>query len=416
MTAVVVDCAYLVGPELELATSGAILIDDGRIAALWRGNERYCLGTQTIRFAGCVALPAMINAHVHLRDAIAAEAADGQPLEQAVMGPESTRARRIAAATSAERVAAMRSALQRAALLGTAAVADFCDGGAQGVAEVRAAAADVPIDVIVLGRLTSHQSALAVSANAPLSSAQQSELDQMLELADGFATATVNDYSDCAWRQIRDRARRAGKMIALHLAEHTDQCATSRALCGRSDMERVVDIAPDHVVHLTQASTETLARVKERGIPVVVCPRSNAMTGAGYPPFIELASDCHPAALGTDNVMLNAPNLWREMEYAGKSLRAARRDPAAITARDLLVAATMNGARALRLDHVLGSIDLGKRADLMIVANVLTPSTADRQQLWAMLAHRVEPHDIVGRFRGGEWLSNCFYYPDSALA
>ena len=418
MTAVSVDCAYLAGPDLEFVTSGSIGIERGRITALWRGHEDApeSSSAAVLRFAGCIAVPALINAHVHLRDAIAAEAAVGQRLEQSVMGPSSTRARRLAAATSDQRIAAMHRVLQHAAQLGTAALADFCDGGLQGIAEVHAAAADVPIDVIVFGRLSAPQDAAAVRANAPLSAIQRSELDQVLELADGFATATINDYSDRAWQEIRGRTQQIGKMLAVHLAEHADQCAASLALCGRSDVERVLEIEPDHVVHLTQVSMDGLAAVERHNIPVVVCPRSNAMTGIGYPPLDELMRSQHPVALGSDNVMLNAPNLWREMEYAAKSLRAARLDPCVIDPRELLRCATVNGARALRLNGVYGSIDVDNRADFLLVANVFTCMPPNGSEVYGMLAHRLEPQDIVGRFRSGTWLPNPLYHPETTLA
>lgn len=407
----------MAGPELDFVESGHIAIKGNQIVELARGKEgrREYSDAKWFRFPGCIAVPAFVNAHVHLRDAVAAEAAVGQNLEKSVMGPGSTRARRVAASSQVDRIKAIHCAAQEMAWLGTAAVGDFCDGGVQGVAEIRSATQGLPIDVVVLGRLREPQSRDAVRENAALSEAQRSELVQLLELADGFAAATVNDYSDKAWGEIRSRARVADKIVAVHLAEQADQCTLSLELCGRSDVDRVLAIEPDHVVHLTEVSPHGLDAVIGSGIPVVVCPRSSAMTGLGHPPLIELVGRRHPVGLGTDNVMLNSPNLWREMEYCAKSYRAARRNPSAIDARDLLRCATTNSATALRLGSVLGSIEPRKRADFSIIQNVISHAQ-NATEIFSTLAHRLEPRDIVGRFRKGEWFLNATDQRDATFA
>lgn len=418
MSSVLVDCAYLAGSELDFVKSGQILVKSDHIAALSReGREKRPedLGAEVFRFPDCVAVPALVNAHVHLRDSVAMEAAVGQDLEKSVLGPESTRARRIAASSEADRIAAIRRAVHDMAQLGTAALADFCDNGVQGVAEVRAASRGLPIDMVVLGRLSAPQGRDAVRGNVGLSQTQKSELDQLLEIADGFATATVNDYSDRAWSEIRSRARVAGKIVAVHLAEQANQCALSLALCGKSDVDRVLAIEPDHVVHLTEITPQGFDAVVKSGIPVVVCPRSSAMIGLGYPPLVELVSRHHAAGLGTDNVMLNSPNIWREMEFAAKSNRAARRNPSAIDARELLKCATTNSANALRLGRILGSIEIRKRADFIIIRNII-PHVQNVAEIYAMLAHRLEPRDIVGRFRKGVWIPNAAGQEDATFA
>lgn len=398
-----IECSFLRGSELELIQFGSIVIEGEKII----GTERFSAphSCRVVALPDCIAVPALINAHTHLRDVVAAEAAVGANLETAVMGPQSIRARRIAEIGSAQRINAVRRALEAAARLGIAVVADFCDGGAAGAAEVKKAASGLPIDVIVLGRLSAPQTREAVAADASLTESQRTELESVLATADGFATATVNDYSDRAWQEIRSRVGAAGKLLAVHLAEHADQRTLSLQLCGRSDVERALAFSPDHVVHLTEITAPDLDCVVARGIPAVACPRSNAMLGLGAPPLWELAQRQHPIALGTDNLMLNSPNLWREMEYAAKSIRSARRDPKAITPDHLLLAATTSGAAALRLDD-LGAINIGMRADLVLVRfpSFGTPTAAEKK---AWITHRLEPWDIIGRFYKGRWLPHA---------
>jgi cytosine/adenosine deaminase-related metal-dependent hydrolase len=396
-----VECDVLGGEQLDLIPSGTIVIEDGGIV----GIEPFPAprhSARVVSLPGCIAVPALINAHTHLRDVVAAEASVGMDLESAVMGPQSVRARRVCEVSAVERIDAVRRTLESMARLGITAVADFCDGGMAGVDEVKEAAEGVPIDTVVLGRLSATQTREAVASDAPLSDAQRGELDRLLTIADGFAAATVNDYGDRAWQEIRRRVRAAGKLLAVHLAEHARQRELSLQLRGRSDVDRVLAFAPDHVVHLTAIASLDIDRVVAAGIPVVACPRSNAMLGLGEPPLWQFAQRDHPVALGTDNLMINSPNIWREMEYAAKSIRATRRDANAITPDSLIRAASLGGAAALRLED-LGSIDVGKRADFVLLRfpSFGVPNAAERR---AWIAHRLEPENVVGRFYKGRWL------------
>jgi cytosine/adenosine deaminase-related metal-dependent hydrolase len=380
-----------------------IVVEDGRIAGIDLAPAPRHSG-HILSLPGCIAAPALINAHTHLRDVVAAEASVGVSLEAAVMGPQSVRARRVAEVSPQQRIHAVRQALESMARSGIAAVADFCDGGTASAVEVKQAAAGLPIDVVVLGRLSAPQTREASAADIPLSEAQRAELDRLLAVADGFATATVNDYGDRAWQEIRGRVRAAGKLLAVHLAEHAAQNELSLQLRGRSDVDRVLAFGPDHVVHLTAIAAPDLESVVAAGIPAVACPRSNAMLGLGEPPLRELARRDHPTGLGTDNLMINSPNLWREMEYAAKSIRAKSGDANAIGPDDLIRAASVGGAAALRLDD-LGSIEIGRRADFVLLRfpSFGAPSATERK---AWIAHRIEAENIVGRFYKGRWLAS----------
>jgi cytosine/adenosine deaminase-related metal-dependent hydrolase len=99
-----------------------------------------------------------------------------------------------------------------------------------------------------------------------------------------------------------------------------------------------------------------LERVADSEMPVVVCPRSNLVTGVGAPPIRDLL-DRTTVALGTDNVMLNSPSMFREMEFAAKL--------ADVSAREVLRMATLNGARIAGLD--CGVIEEGKAGKLLVL-------------------------------------------------
>ena len=69
--------------------------------------------------------------------------------------------------------------------------------------------------------------------------------------------------------------------------------------------------------------------------------------------------------LGTDNVMMSSPDLFAEVDFLGRSVRSANADPAGLDARTLLASLTIDGARTLQLDDVLGSLAVGKSASIV---------------------------------------------------
>jgi len=107
------------------------------------------------------------------------------------------------------------------------------------------------------------------------------------------------------------------------------------------------------MVHAEQLHLE---RIADSETPVIVCPRSNATTGVGLPPLRELL-DRTTVALGTDNVMLNSPSMFREMAFTEKVSDAS--------SREILEMATVNGAELAGLD--CGVIEEGRPAKLLVL-------------------------------------------------
>jgi cytosine/adenosine deaminase-related metal-dependent hydrolase len=107
---------------------------------------------------------------------------------------------------------------------------------------------------------------------------------------------------------------------------------------------------------MVHADQEHLDRVAAQSVPVAVCPRANTVLDVGEPPIRELL-DHTTVALGTDNVMLNAPSMFREMAYTAKRFD--------VTAREVLRMATTAGAEIAGLD--CGVIAPDRRAALVVL-------------------------------------------------
>jgi 5-methylthioadenosine/S-adenosylhomocysteine deaminase len=121
-----------------------------------------------------------------------------------------------------------------------------------------------------------------------------------------------------------------------------------------------------HVVVADSAEIELLAR---RGTGVAHCPQSNMKVGAGAAPVPQMIAAGVAVGIGTDGAGSNNDlDLWDEIDTAAKLHKLATGDPETLDARQALAMATIEGARALDLADEIGSIEVGKRADLLVVS------------------------------------------------
>lgn len=120
-----------------------------------------------------------------------------------------------------------------------------------------------------------------------------------------------------------------------------------------------------HVVWPEPGEIELLA---ERGVGVAHCPQSNMKVAAGIAPVPALLAAGVAVGLGTDGAASNNDlDLWEEIDTAAKLHKVAALDPTLIDARQALRLATIDGAHALDLEDEIGSLEVGKRADLIVV-------------------------------------------------
>lgn len=300
----------LQGPDLEPVEGRLLIGDDGRIEAI----EETAVESEDI------VLPAFVNAHTHIGDSIAKEAGGGLGLEELVAPPDGLKHRLLRDASRDELVAAMATTLAYMERGGTAACFDFREGDVAGVDMLREAAADRAIDAVAFAR----GSVEAMAAG------------------DGFGASGANDDS---FNREREATRDAGKPFAIHAGE-----------ADPSDLHPAIDLQPEFLVHVVHPEEDHLERIEREDVPIVVCPRSNLVTGVGLPP-VETLADRTTLALGTDNVMLNSPSMFREMEFLAKC--------SDLRAREILRMATVNGASLLDLEY--GALEVGNRARVLVL-------------------------------------------------
>ena len=120
------------------------------------------------------------------------------------------------------------------------------------------------------------------------------------------------------------------------------------------------------LVHAVRADAQDLEMVADSGSPVVHCPASNAKLGHGIAPVTEMRTRGIVVALGSDSVASsNRMDLLDEGRLAALLQRVRGPDPAALSARDVLEMATLGGARSLGIDREVGTLEVGKAADMV---------------------------------------------------
>lgn len=165
-------------------------------------------------------------------------------------------------------------------------------------------------------------------------------------------------------------ARDKGVRLHTHLAETTDEDDYCHQHFGKAPVDHMADLGwlgPDvwfaHGIHFSDAAVATLART---GTGVAHCPSSNARLGAGVCRTRALRDAGAPVGLGVDGAASNeSSSLVEEARHALLFARAIG-GPTALTVRDALDLATIGGARVLGWDDRIGSIEVGKEADLAL--------------------------------------------------
>ncbi|SFR56627.1 Cytosine/adenosine deaminase [Halogeometricum rufum] len=331
-----VEGTILAGRDFE-PVEGRVVVEDGEIAAV----EEAAVESEN------VVLPAFVNAHTHIGDSIAKEAGAGLSLDELVAPPDGLKHRLLRAASHEEKVEAMRRSLRLMASTGTAACVEFREGGVDGVEAIREAAAGLAIDPVVLGRETA----------------------DAMRASDGFGASGARDAE---FDDLRAETREAGKLFGIHAGERDPH-----------DVDPALDLDPDFVVHVVHPEPSHLDRIEADEVPVVVCPRSNLVTGVGVPPLRDLL-DRTTVALGTDNVMLNSPSMFREMEFASKLTDA--------TATEVLRMATANGAEIAGLN--CGVVEPGREARLLVLDGD-SDNLAGAQDLVRAVVRRAGEADVT---------------------
>jgi 5-methylthioadenosine/S-adenosylhomocysteine deaminase len=358
-----------VDPATTLADH-AVVVQDGRILDVLPADTalaRYD-AAETLALPGRALIPGLVNLHGHAAMSLLRGFADDQPLMAWLN-------QRI---WPAEKQHVSEAFVRDGTLL---AAAEMLSGGitacndmyffpqAAGEAFLQAGMR-ATLGMIVL----EFPSAYASDADDYLAKglALRDELKEEPLLGFAFAPHAPYTISDATFGRINTLAEQLGLPIHTHIHETDDEIRDSVKQYGVRPLERLARLGllgPNfigaHAVHVNDAEIELLAQY---GCHVAHCPTSNLKLASGIAPVTDLMRAGVNLGLGSDGAASNNRlDLFAEMRLAALLAKGVSGDAAALPAAAALKMATLDAARALNLDSQIGSIVVGKRADLVAV-------------------------------------------------
>jgi len=213
----------------------------------------------------------------------------------------------------------------------------------------------------------------------------------------------------CSQKTLQDAAELARKYhapILIHVAEMKKELDDSLKQNGMSPvqyLEKIGVLGPDvvaaHCIFVDAADRKILA---QRHVGCVHNPSSNMMIASGVAPVPEMRAAGIAVGLGTDGPAgsNNDLDLMEEIDLAAKLAKISRMDPLAINAKAVVEMATIDGAKALHMDKEIGSLEKGKKADLILIG-LDEPNAVPMYDVYAQLAYALKASDVETVIIGG---------------
>ncbi|MFL6498489.1 MAG: amidohydrolase family protein [Nitrososphaera sp.] len=357
MSLAITNVSLLLGRDLEYVDQGYIEIEDGKIksavAGVYEGSSRKMDAKEFI------IVPGLINAHTHIGDSIAKDIAVEQRLDARVHPVFGVKKKILQKSLPEHLKTFIRNSAISMMKNGIVAFADFREDEVEGIRLLKDAIEGLPIKCLALGRINYYSDP---KDSAGLPPEREERAEEVVELADGLGISGANENTDTTLAQYRQLAGK--KLLAIHAAESKETVEFAKVNTGRSEVDRIMEhLRPDFVVHMTKATEDEISLVAKSGTGIIVCPRANGVLGAGIPRVGQMLKQNCLVAVGTDNVMLNSPDILRELDYIWKASRATEGEM--LRAREVLKMATINAAQILRLNT--GCIEAGRAADLIFI-------------------------------------------------
>jgi cytosine/adenosine deaminase-related metal-dependent hydrolase len=406
LTAIIKNIDILFGSELQLIQNGMIIVNDqGKIEKVGKTldikNSKYYLkivekkNTSIIDAEGYLITPGLVNSHTHIGDAIGKDISSNSDLDTRVH-PNHSIKKTILEKTETDH---LKQFMKNAAITmlnkGITTFVDFRECGLSGVILLQTALKDIPIKSIILGRIDLNsfygdkmykkRVLRENSISSSTSETKKNDLDEkrfykmgsdILNICDGFGISGANEHDDrtlAIYKNIiketnkQNRFDRKDKLlVAIHAAESILSGKESLNNTGKTEIERTIfTLDPDLYIHVTNPTKHDLDLLESTQKGIVVCPRANGILGVGFVPLREMLERGFDIAIGTDNIMINSPDIFKEMDFLLKSQRAFEKNNLFLDAKMVLKMATVNGGKIFNRN--IGCIDNGYQADLLFI-------------------------------------------------
>ena len=348
----------LLGENLDFVSSVDIQIKDKKFQKIHSKIESNSK-EDVFDCEGLLLIPGFINSHTHIADSIGKDVALNGTVNQKIHPMFGIKSK-ILKNTSNENLSTfMKNTCHSMIQKGITTFVDFREGGLDGAILLKKVSYDTPIRSIILGRLDFHQNSSEIKKNSPFPIEKIRELPSLVKTCDGIGISGANEHST----SVLTSYSKTKKLRAIHSSETQESVSKSKRITGKSETLRALSVKPDFLIHMTHASKSDLQIVSKKTRGIVICPRANSSLAEGIPDIQKMENAGCLLALGTDNVMINSPDMFREMDFLWKvtmGIKKKRIDP-----KNILKMATVNGGKILKKD--IGIIQNKKIADCIFL-------------------------------------------------
>ena len=419
-------CVVTMNPHCDILDHGSVLVRGDRIAAIGTAARlaQQHPDAEVIDCAGGILIPGMVNTHTHLFQTLLKGPGDDMVLKQwftCMTGPAA-----VELTVADARVAALHGCIE-SIRSGVTTLVDFMyvhprPGLTQAVIDAYEATGmrgfvcrgflsdgveyGVPPPLIETPQQALHDARLLITRqNRPGGRVQV-----------GLAPCMIWALDAASLRDTRALADELRAFVTIHVAETPFEIEHAMARYGRTDTELLSEVGflgPDVLaVHCVQCQSQDIRLLRQHDVKVSHNPCSNMYLASGCAPVPEMLRAGITVGLGSDGpASSNNHSLFQAMKFAALIQKGFHRDATIMTAQKALEMATIDGARAVGLEAEIGSIEVGKKADLALVdtrSAFMTPIHDPVSALvYSALGHETSLVVIDGRvvMRGNAMLS-----------
>lgn len=391
--------------EENSIVSGDVFIRDGRIESV---RSTPTNAEIVLDATGCVVLPGFVQTHLHLCQTIFRGAADDLPLlewlKQRVWPLEAAHSANSIRASARLAVAELIKGGTTCAL--TMETVNHTEEVFKVIAETgfRATVGKCMMDKgdDVPGPLHEETEA-SIRESLELLSAWHGQGNGRIRYC--FAPRFALSCSRELLQRVAELAKENGVMIHTHASENKNECALVESETGQRNVAYLdsLGVSGEHVVlahcvHLDEQEVETLARTRTR---VAHCPSSNLKLGSGVAEVTKLLQRGVSVSLGADGAACNNRlDMFTEMRSMAL-LQKAMLGPEALQANQALRIATIEGAKALGLESEIGSLEIGKQADVILL-NLDTLHSSPYSDPISAVVYSAQSSDVKSVIINGE--------------
>ena len=380
----------LYGNELKFIESTNVQIKNKNFVKI---SKTISSKEKSIDCPNVLLIPGFINSHTHIADSIGKDLSIDADVDSKIHPMIGLKQKLLKETPKSSLSKYMKNSAKSMIKKGITTFVDFREGGLDGVLLLKSSLSDIPIRCIILGRIDHYNTKNEIKKNMSLPEQVSRQLTELLKNCDGIGISGTNENSNSNLQSYS----KTKKIRAIHAAETKDSAKTSKKITGKSEVQRAMILNPSFLIHMTFATNNDLKLAAKNTRGIVVCPRANSSLAEGIPNISLMQKFGCNITIGTDNVMINSPDIFREMDYLWKVTMGMSQNR--FNPKQILKMATVNAGKML--NQKIGCIKENYLADCIFI-NKNSLDLDPMNNVHASIVHRASEKSIKAVMIGGE--------------